>query len=322
MSTEYRLQKCLVTGADGFIGRALCRRLKRDGVEVVGLGRGETGEYCDAWVRADLSRPLEASSIPEGVDTVFHLAGKAHALSENAQDAKEYDTVNHQGTRHMLAVAKERGVRGFVLFSTIKVYGESTQEMTDEDASPQPQTPYGQSKLFAEKACLESELEQVSVLRLSAVYGPGSKGNVAAMIRSIRRGRFVPFQPSDNALSMADVEDVVQAALLAACKPEAHGKVFNVTDGTPYNPGEMVRWIYEACGKRPPPVMIPRFCLAMMGRVGDGISRLRGRRFFLDSAAVRKLYASAIYSNERLVNDLGFEPRHHLRERLPALVND
>jgi UDP-glucose 4-epimerase len=310
----------LVTGANGFIGRRLCTALIARGLKVRAFGRRQVEGSWDAFVRTDLTQGMPTDAL-NGADIVFHLAGKAHALAETRQDEEAYFRINTEGTRKVLEAAASAGVRRLVMFSSVKAMCEGSIECLDESASCHPESPYGASKLAAEKLVLEGGyVPEPVVLRLSMVYGNSDKGNLPRMIRAIVKGRFPPLPEVDNRRSMVHVEDVVQAAMLAAEKPEAIGQTYIVTDGTPYSTRQIYEWICEALGKPVPGWSIPMPVLHALARIGDGIGRLCGRRFTFDSDALDKLIGSACYTSARLERELGFMPARHLRESLPEIV--
>lgn len=321
----------LVTGASGFIGRMLCRRLRSEGVCVIGASRSSRFADCDRYLQLDLARDRFPVESLVGVDVVFHLAGKAHALSETRQDEAEYDQVNRVGTRNILDASRQAGVRRFVLFSTIKAsssgYSVSTSgpglapRLFSETDSVEPDTAYGRSKRDAEQLVLQGRFVPEPVaLRPCMVYGTDAKGNILRMLDAIRRGRFPPLPEIGNLRSMVHVEDVVSAALLCATHPNAPHKIFIVSDGIGYS----TRQIYElmcAALKRPVPSWhLPVWTLALLGLMGDQIGRLRGRRFVFDSDALEKLIGSAWYSSKFIEEQLGFRPRWNLERALPEMV--
>lgn len=314
--TEKRI---LVTGANGFIGGMLCRALKATAVYVVASTRAPNHGPWDEvipWV-AGRDEPL---LIPK-LDTVFHLAGKAHSLSQGRQDDDEYFRINTEGTRRILEAAAGAGVRRFVFFSSVKAMGEGSQTCLDEAAYCHPGTPYGASKLAAEKLVLEGGyVPEPVVIRLSMVYGNTQKGNLPRMIRAVEKGRFPPLPETHNKRSMVHVDDVVRAAMLVAESTEAVGQTYIVTDGTPYSTRQIYAWICEALGKPMPGWNVPMPVLKAIARVGDGIGHLRRRRFMFDSDALDKLIGSAWYSSRKLEDELGFEPKYHLRDSLPSII--
>jgi nucleoside-diphosphate-sugar epimerase len=315
----------LVTGATGFIGRALCHRLRQEGARVRALARGAVpgdGAWDEA-VAADLTATLPAGTM-EDVDCVFHLAGKVHALSELSEDPDEYRRLNVDGTRRLLEAAASAAVERFVLFSSVKAMGEGTTRELDESEPPRPQTAYGRSKLEAEELVREfsgGAGRHGVVLRLPLVYGVGNKGNLYRMIAAIDRGLFPPLAETGNRRSMVHVGNAVDAALLASTHPGARDRTFIVSDGRDYSTRELYEAICRGLGRTVPSWNIPLSVLRAAGRAGDLVGRLRGKRFHVDSDAVDKLVESAFYSSARITSTLGFQPRSTFAEALPAILD-
>lgn len=311
---------CMVTGASGFIGERLTWHLSQNNFKVRVLNRRETGDKIESY-RIDLAGDNVPSSLCTDIDTIFHLAGKAHALAEADQDEAEYFQINTEGTRKLLEAAKRAGVQRFVFFSSVKAVGDSESRPMDETVQSLADTPYGQSKYEAEQLVLHGGyVPHPVVIRPCMVYGNTEKGNLPRMIDAIRKGVFPPLPEVHNKRSMVHVEDVVQAALLAAEKPEATGQVYIVTDGHAYSTRQIYDWIREALAKSPSLKAMPLAWLRTMAKVGDGIGMLRGRRFIFDSDALEKLIGSAWYSSAKIERELGFKPVHDLKSSLPEIV--
>jgi nucleoside-diphosphate-sugar epimerase len=311
----------LISGATGFIGRVLCQKLSAQGVQVrAGMRQVADGPWHEA-VMFDLASGTLPVDAVAGVDTVFHLAGKAHALSETKQDEREYFHINTEGTKTLLEAARDAGVRRFVFISSVKAMNEGGDACQDESEACHPKTPYGRSKLAAERLVLEGAyVPEPVVLRLSMVYGFSRKGNLPRMIEAVAKGRFPPLPEVGNKRSMVHVEDVAQAALLAAEKPAAVGQTYIVTDGQACSTRQMYESICEALGKPVPSWTMPTGLLKMLAKVGDGIGGVHGRRFLFDSDALDKLIGSACYSSEKIQRELGFRPAWDLRSALPEIV--
>ena len=193
----------------------------------------------------------------------------------------------------------------------------------DELCSAPPDTPYGQSKRAAEKLVLEGgHVPHPVALRPYLVYGPTPKGNLEKMIAAVRRGRFPPLPEVGNKRSMVHVDDVIAAALLAAEHPAAKGQIFIVADNEPFSTRQLFEWICTAAGRQVPRWTMPLWFLRVLGRVGDLIGRLRGRRFVFDSDALAKLTGNAWYTSAKLQRELGWRPRHTLRETMPEVLRE
>jgi UDP-glucose 4-epimerase len=312
---------CLVTGATGFIGRRLCQHLQDSGWYVRAVMRVQSGGPWNESLVADLAEDHLPPELCRGVDTVFHLAGKAHAVTAGLADEAAYTRINVEGTRKLLELARVAAVRRFVFFSSVKAMGERGAG-EDESAEPRPETTYGRSKREAERLVLEGGyVPEPVVLRLAMVYGPTRKGNLPRMIEAISRGRFPPLPDTHNKRSMVHVDDVVQAALLAADLPVAIGKIYLVTDGMTYSTRQIYEWICEALGREPPGWYLPLPLLGLMARLGDGIGKISGRRFAFDSDALEKLAGSSWYDSGRIARELGFSAHRHLREEIPEMTS-
>ena len=311
----------LITGASGFIGRVLCQQLRNQQVQVrAGMRRESEGPW-DEVVSFDLTTLRLPADTLAGVDTVFHLAGKAHALSETRLDEADYFRINTEGTSALLEAAKAAGVRRFVFFSSVKAMGEGGDNCQDETVTCHPETSYGKSKLAAERLVLEGGyVPEPVVLRLSMVYGCSHKGNLPRMIESVAKERFPPLPEVRNKRSMVHVEDVVQAALLAAQKQEAVGQTYIVTDGRTCSTRQLYQWICEALATPAPGWAVPIQLLKVLAKVGDAIGQLRGRRFMFDTDALDKLIGSACYSSEKIQRELGYRPTKELESGLREIV--
>ena len=310
----------LITGAAGFIGQELCQKLYNRGDYIRAAIRQVTaGPWHDA-VKLDLeTQPLPTDAL-DGIDTIFHLAGRAHSLTETAQDKNLYFRINTEGTRTLLEAASRAKVHRFVFFSSVKAMGE---ESTDQDESSccHPITPYGESKLAAERLVLAGGyVAEPVVLRLSMTYGCSPKGNLPRMIEAIAKGKFPPLPELGNQRSMVHVDDVIQAAILAGESPAAVGQTYIITNGQPISTRRLFELICKELGKPVPGWSIPVSALRGLARTGDLIGRARGRRFIFDSDSLAKLTESACYSSEKAQRDLGFRPHRDLRSSLPEIT--
>jgi len=320
----------LVSGATGFIGRHLMAALARSGVNVVALVRPRPNRsrarLTVAAIIGDLENPVSLDGTCTDIDTVFHLAGYAHAEDAN-DDAAEaiHQRVTVEGTRALLREAVRAGVKRFVYASTVKAMGDATDCCLDETSSTQPNSAYGRAKRAAEELVLEAGRRHgmhACVLRFPLVYGRDNKGNLPRLISAIDRNRFPPLTEIDNRRSMVHVDDAVQALRLVTERSEARGRVYIVTDGQAYSTTDIYRRIRAALGKPAPRWFVPWWLLHAGAYVGDAIGRVRGRRFVLNSLVVGKLMESAWYSNDKIRHELGFRPERTLADGLPEMIEE
>ncbi len=320
------MTRCLVTGATGFVGRALVSKLRASGAFVRGMARhaGDT-LLADEFIAADLASLPDDTRAFEDVDVVVHLAAKTHDMTEAPGVEDEYQRINVEGTRRLVAASTRARVRRVVFVSSVKVIDEGNRQAANEQTPPRPLTPYGRSKLEAEQlvsaAAATGEFESVC-LRFPLVYGPGQGGNLQRMLGAIRRHRFPPPPDNGNQRSMVHVDNAVQALLLAVSASAASGRTYLVTDARPYSTREVYEAARRALGRSPSRVAVPEAAFRLLAAGGEVARRVIGRRVGFDSDAFEKLLGSAAYDSGRIQRELGYSPSRDLIGSMPALVDD
>ncbi|MGC9451059.1 MAG: NAD-dependent epimerase/dehydratase family protein [Oceanipulchritudo sp.] len=311
----------LVTGATGFLGRRLCERLRSEGVRVVALGRRAGAGPWEEFLEVDLASAAPESSQLKGVSTIYHLACKAHAVPEWANEADNYRPVVVEGTRRMLDSAREAGIPRFIHMSSVKAMGEGNPpglplHPMDEAWPHTPQSPYGMAKAEAEKLVLESGLPHAVVLRPVMVYGPGGKGNLPQMVEAVRRGRFPPIPDNGNRRSMIHVDDLVEFSIRAAIYPIGAGKVYILAGPQAHSTRELYDLIRQSLGMPGVTWSIPSALLQAAAFAGSILGALLNRRLPLDRETLRKLTGSAWYSSARASCELDYTACHTVKEWL------
>lgn len=272
----------LVTGSNGFVGRAVCATLRARGIAQRGAVRRDAGP--DQVAVGDLNAATDWRAALAGCDTVIHLAARVHVMDDRDSDPlRSYRAVNVEASMALARQAHAAGVKRLVFVSSIKVNGEATGAVPFRAADrPGPCDPYGQSKLEAETALLqygrESGLEVV-VVRPPLVYGPGVKANFNSLLRLVKLGLPLPFGSVGNARSMVALDNLVDLLIVCARHPAAPGQVFLVSDGVDLSIGQLVALIAKAMGKKvwlvPLPVALMRGAAALLGK-GAVVDRLFG----------------------------------------------
>jgi nucleoside-diphosphate-sugar epimerase len=212
-------RRVVVTGAGGFIGRAVMRALAARGFAVRGLVRDLAPACDDVEVRAigDLT-PMNAHALAEmlrDADVAVHLAARVH-VPARADAQAAYRAMNVDLTERLARAAAACGIAHFVFASSIKVNGEATQPGRPfrESDPPQPQDAYARSKWEAEIALAQVAAAtglRVTALRLPLTYGPEAKANFAALARAIRRGIPLPLAGIDNRRSLLGIGNLADA---------------------------------------------------------------------------------------------------------------
>ena len=266
----------LITGANGFVGTALVERLKMDGRNHIGVVR-KGSERPGCVVGPTLGTTTDWSGLLSDVSTVIHCAARAHVMRETTTvPARAFETVNTVGTLNLARQAATNGIRRFVFLSSIKVNGEETapgHPFGHADA-PFPQDAYGTSKADAEAGlralASETAMEYV-IIRAPLVYGPGVKGNFAAMMRAVARGLPLPLGAvTDNRRSLVALDNLVGLIVTCIDHPAAANQTFLVSDGEDLSTADLLRRLGAAMDKRARLLDIPPALLsaaaAMIGK--------------------------------------------------------
>ena len=264
----------LVTGAAGFIGSAICRRLVAEGDEVVGfddLSEGRVENLTDVpEVRLEVADLRDADAVlkaAKGCDVILHQAAMK-SVPRSIEEPEVYTDVNVLGTLHVLLAARDE--RAAVVFaSSSSVYGDQDRFPLTEDLAPGPLSPYAASKLAGEgylHAWWESYRVPTVALRYFNVYGPGQDpaSEYAAVVTSFVTACLTGSRPvihgdGEQSRDFTYVEDVAAANLLAARAPEAaYGRAFNIGGGgEPTSINRLLELIAAASGASPDPIHEP-----------------------------------------------------------------
>ncbi len=265
--------KVLVTGANGFVGRALCRDLMQHGHELRRAVRNTPGasppDAASTVVVGDVGPSTDWRAALAGVDAVVHLAAQVHMPEDTATNAlAEYRRVNVEGTRSLAAAAWRTGVRRLLFLSSAKVHGErSVRPFTEMDA-PQPEDRYAVSKLEAEEALkqtLAGGRTQWTILRPPLVYGPEVRANFLQLVRTVARGVPLPLAAIDNRRSLLYVGNLVDAIRTCLEHAGAGGRMWLVSDGEDLSSPELVRRLARALNRPVRLLLVPVWLLRLAG---------------------------------------------------------
>lgn len=312
------MKKICITGANGFIGRTLCKSLKaldnhiRGFVRVMDLDNNSSEiEHISV---GDISSKTKWKDYLNGFDYIIHCAGLTNNMN-NIKDINVYNLVNTDGTKRLAEQAVEAGIKRLVFLSSVKVNGESTYQITNQKFSHKdksnPKDSYARSKLEAEKALWEISSRtglEVVVVRLPLVYGNGVKGNLMKLIKLIRSGIPLPLSLVKNQRSMIGLDNLVDLLIRCIDHSEASGKTLLASDGEDLSTPELIKFIASSMGRKSNLFPLPIFMLKFLGSV------------FGKSEEIRRLVGSLRIDNSYTKQILNWDPPLSVEEGIRRMV--
>jgi nucleoside-diphosphate-sugar epimerase len=279
--------KLLVTGSNGFIGRAMCNETLKTGFDVRAATRNilEDPDSTDFVVIDSITDKTDWRNALQDVTAVIHLAARVHVLRDTSSDPyEEFRAVNTDGTLNLARQAAQAGVRRFVFLSSIKVNGESTRKGVPFTASddPSPDDAYAISKFEAEQGLMDlaaTTTMEVVIIRPPLVYGPGVKANFQSMMNWLCKGIPLPLGAIHNKRSLVSLDNLVSLIITCLTHPRAANQVFLVSDGQDLSTTELLKRTAAALGRSARLIPVPEEVLEwgaqLLGK-GDVIRRLCG----------------------------------------------
>jgi len=313
------LKKILVTGANGFIGKALCTKMLESGWAVKGAFRKRSGfDGLPRGVEVVNLGPIENCNLQvndfEGVEVVIHLAARVHVIGENTTESFDaFRRVNVLGTKHLAQMAARSGVKRFVFISSVKVNGEGADKPYTENDILAPEDAYGVSKREAEDLLNDiaknTGLELV-ILRLPLVYGPGVKANFKDLIKIAGKGLPLPFKGIRNLRSFLYLGNLLDAVMTCVKHPKAAGETFMVSDGQDVSTPDLIKMIAIAMNKKEILFFLPIYVLKVL-------CRIIGKE-----QALNKLIGTLLVDSSKIRNLLGWNPPFTLEEGIRETVKN
>jgi nucleoside-diphosphate-sugar epimerase len=323
--------RLLVTGGTGFIGSHLAEEGRRRGAEVVAFGLTDRPEEKG---NAELLSGMGAEVLPgsiteadlcrramQGVTHVFHLAV---AMREGGKSDEFFESINLDGTRHLLEAASQQRVERFVYCSTIGIYGHRAPGITREDSPLSPGNIYERTKVSAE-LLVRDFAERCGVpsviLRPADVYGPRDQ-RLLKMFKGVSRGRFPLFGSGKGRRHMVYVEDVVSAFFKACERDAALNEGLIVAGPTACTLRELLDEVARATGSKRYGVRLPLAPMLGLAAVVEDVSSRLG----IDPPIYRRrmdfFHSDSEFDTSRARRVLDWEPKVDLPEGIRRTLDD
>jgi nucleoside-diphosphate-sugar epimerase len=329
--------RIVLTGATGFVGRALISSLCRHGCEVVAVVR-EKSQELPIKVRqielGELTTETDFTSILQSGDLVIHLAGRAHVSHDN--DLEAFRRVNTNVSLTLANQAAKSGVVRFVYLSSIGVNGKLTnipkrnslakrktlnsvdKEYLSGDAfretdTPNPHNAYSVSKWEAEQGLMKIAQDtrmEVVVIRPPLVYGPGAKGNFASLVRCLKKGVPLPFGAIHNKRSFVGIDNLVSFIELCLKHPHAANETFLISDGEDVSTTELLRRAIHALDTNTSLLPVP---VRLMNLVANALGKKK---------IAEQLFGSLQVDTSKARDMLGWKPCTSMSQQLAKMVNN
>jgi nucleoside-diphosphate-sugar epimerase len=316
--------KVLVTGATGFVGKAIVEKLSETGFDVLSAGRRKLSakENTPNFIQLDITdvESLENLKALKNIDVIIHSAGLAHQFGKVDND--KFREVNVEGTKNIGKVAVELNVKHFILISSVSVYGsgKNTIKPIDEEFICKPSGAYAQSKFYSEKAAIqicEKNKIPLTILRLATVIGENDSGNTQRLIKAIDNGKFCWIGKGENYKSLVYKEDVARACLAVIKKKTSKTEIFNVT-AEPLKMKEIVSEIASLLNKNIPKFHLP---ISILEKIFYINSRLLKTKKISDvSNTIKKWLSEDVFSGNKIITEYHFRAETSVREAISRQV--
>lgn len=287
--------KLLFTGASGFLGQNI-RPILANNYEITTIGLTKEDTYT-------VNMANKIPVLTERYDVVLHAAGKAHVVPKTEAEKQSFYNVNLQGTKNLCKALEMSGIpQSFIFISTVAVYGCEYGNNITENHPLNGDTPYALSKMQAEEFLTEWCSKHgviLSIIRPSLIAGPNPPGNLGAMIKGIKTGRYLSIGGGKARKSVLMVEDIARLVPLLVEK----GGIYNVCDDEQPSFRQLENVICTQLGKRLP-LSIPYWMAKCMAIVGDCL----GKKAPINSLKLKKITESLTFSNEKVKRELGWKP--------------
>jgi nucleoside-diphosphate-sugar epimerase len=306
-----------ITGGNGFLGSEVARQAVAAAMSVRVSDRQIDSSFGEVdYSRANILNFSDVDGLFRDASHVIHVAGLAHIFSKSQAANAPFKEVNGTGTRNVCEAAAQAGVKHLTLISSVSVYGHHKQGVVYDELVPcNPESLYATSKYQAEKSAIEIAQRSgmnLTILRLATLYGENDPGNVARLMRSIDKRRFLWIGNGSNMKSLLYRGDAARACIAVVRKPQAGIHIYNVSD-QPCKMRDVIKGLAMALGRKAPFLQIPAPLALRTGLILSKLAGARGRDLF---STIEKWLEDDGYDGTLFQKTFGFQTEVELNEGL------
>jgi nucleoside-diphosphate-sugar epimerase len=273
-------RKCFITGSSGFVGTSVLRSFCQENFHI--------------WRR---NNNIQL----DGVQSILHLAGKAHDLKKTS-NPEEYYQVNTELTKIVFDAFLDSGAKVFITLSSVKSVADEVEGFLAEEHTPKPITHYGKSKLLAEQYILSKEIpegKRVYILRPCMIHGPGNKGNLNLLYKLVSKGIPWPLGAFENKRSFCSIDNLMFILKELINREDIPSGVYNVADDEALSTNEVISLLAVSQNRKPKILILPKGLIKAFAKLGDLL------RLPLTTERLQKLTESYVVSNQKIKSAIG-----------------
>jgi len=316
-----------ITGGSGFIGRYFIESLERENkvdlIKIIDIEKPSFSGQFD-FCHGDIRENNKLESFCKDLDCVIHLAAAHHDFGISEQ---EYFDVNESGTEKLLQMMTNYGVKTIIFYSSVAIYGTKNIP-ADENSDPDPENPYGASKLAAEKKIIdwtkEDNKRKAIIIRPTVVIGARNLANMYFLIDQIYKNRYLfHFGKGTNIKSIAYVNNLVAFSLFLLFEKLDQIKQYTISNYVDYpqmNFRQTISIIHKQLGKSEPRFRIPLNFALSISKIFDMIIAITGKNLPISSARLKKTAAQTKFDTVK-VSEWDHHPEWTTEQGLINMVN-
>lgn len=278
----------VIIGSSGFVGKNLSDYLKND-IKIKHINRNDI--------------QFVVPSVFDQNEAIIHLAGKAHDLKKTS-DPNDYYQINYELTKKMYDVFLTSSAKKFIFVSSVKAASDKVVGTLFESIDPDPQTPYGRSKLMAEEYISKQPLpagKSYYILRPCMIHGPGNKGNLNLLYKFVKKGIPYPLAGFNNKRSFLSIKNLCFVIQELVKRDDILAGIYNVADDEPLSTNEVVSILSYSLNVKPKLWQIAPGIIKTIAKVGDLL------HLPLTTERLNKLTESYVVSNKKIKKALNME---------------